>query len=66
MTFRLGPLVVITPEETRPCEFCKEAAFCRPYGPDGKYICTKCAAKPEHIQEVQRRMAAAITGEKSQ
>ncbi len=45
MTQRIGPVLVIEPEEPQQCDLCGKIAELRPYGPNGECICFECGEK---------------------
>ncbi len=47
MTKRIGPIVIIAPEEDDVCEFCGKLDELRPYGPNRERICFDCGMKNE-------------------
>jgi ribosome-binding protein aMBF1 (putative translation factor) len=47
MTFKIGPVLVIAPEDDGKCEMCGRVEELRPYGPNGMNVCFDCAMKDE-------------------
>jgi hypothetical protein len=43
LTRKIGNILIVEGEPDTECELCHEIAETRPYGPDGKRICWKCA-----------------------
>jgi hypothetical protein len=66
MTKRIGPLLIIAPQDSEQCQFCLKMAECRPYGPDDKNICFACSEKPEYRDIVARKFKELLMGEKIQ
>lgn len=57
MTFKIGDVVVIAPEEDRECELCGVMDECRPAGPKGEQVCYDCAVKdPSAMQRYTDRL----------
>jgi len=53
MTHKKGPVIFIEKEEDKKCEFCDSFEETRPYGPNNKRICSKCAMKPKYKATVE-------------
>jgi hypothetical protein len=51
MSKRIGPIIVIAPEDDDICEFCGNLDELRPYGPNRERICYDCAMKDEATTE---------------
>ena len=46
------------------CDMCGKIDECRPYGPNGENICFECATTKCDKEQVEKRMANHIFGEK--
>lgn len=60
----MSGLGVIAPEPLQVCEMCGTIDECRPYGPNGEQICFNCATTKCDPEQVEKRMAQHIFGEK--
>lgn len=60
----MSGLGVIMQEPEQFCELCGKLDECRPYGPNYEQICFECATTKCNKEQVEKRMAEYIFGEK--
>lgn len=60
----MSSLGVIAQQPPECCEMCGKIDECRPYGTNGENICFECATTKCDMEQVEKRMAQHIFGEK--
>jgi hypothetical protein len=60
----MSGLGIIEQQPVEVCEMCGAVDECRPYGPNGENICFTCATTKCDIEQVEKRMAQHIFGDK--
>lgn len=56
-------IVLGTPSEDQPCEYCGQMSELRPYGKNGARICFDCGMKPENKEYVEKAINDIFTGQ---